>query len=205
MANQHRQSFSFQTNCQVENKRCYFFTHSPHNSLHPKVNIHTWQLRQRWRWGVSGAKHCSVGWAWSTNWQWLREAPSLHAANAADSSLRRDAKRPQLRNQRSPTARRFSDINRMPTGAGASNNARRFVRGLLMSWGPALKCSFSITWGDFRCWELLPDVIVRPIWMWMKRVASQTDTHFEQSCADEDTLWHKLPGQCTTIWPTRCI
>ena len=38
-----RQSFSFQINCQVENKWCYFFTHQPLNSKHLKVNIHTWR------------------------------------------------------------------------------------------------------------------------------------------------------------------
>lgn len=198
-------------------------TREPHNSLHPKVNIHTWQLRQRWRWGASATKHCIVGWARSCNWQWLREAPSLQTAYAADSRLRWDTKRGHnciitFKHFFSPPAPRNKANNQQVRRL--ENNARgpdAFVSGLLMNWKAALKRSFCITWGDLKCavraavgsycsvhlnenetQHRLPAVTLPP--------PEQTVFFFfARNCADEDTLWHKLPGQCTTIWPTRCI
>lgn len=163
MANEHRQSLSSQTNCQVENKRCFFFfffcsTRKPHNSLHPKVNIHTWQLRQRWRWGASATKHCIVGWARSCNWQWLREAPSLQTAYAADLRLRWDTKRghnciitfKQRGHFFSPPRNKANNqqVRRLENNACGPDT---FVSGLLMNWKAALKRSFCITWGDLKC------------------------------------------------------
>lgn len=56
-------------------------------------------------------------------------------------------------------------------------------------------CCRTLMWSPFGCeWTCC-----------LPAMSFQTDAHFVPNCADEYTLWHKLSGQCTTIWPTKSI
>lgn len=138
-----RQSFSFQINCQVENKWCYFFTHQPLNSKHPKVNIHTW----RCEWYKT--LHCGTG---------LEHQMTLNQKGSIVANLHWGLKVEMLRGYNNViTVIQLAICQKRPqtpTGAEARNEVCRsdsFVSGLLMSWKPSLKHSFSITSGDFKC------------------------------------------------------
>lgn len=89
-ANKCWRSCSSQTNCQEENKRCYFFSHaSLHNSSRSrKVNIHSWQLRQNAKMRGERGGPATAGAGESGT------AASLYATFSAHSRSERAAERP---------------------------------------------------------------------------------------------------------------